>query len=54
MNDSQLIVKEYMDKNYPGVRYTMRPGNGSIWVTRGCVDMFFIIQDGKIVDIQVD
>lgn len=48
------IVEEYMTKQYPNVRYTMRQGNGAIWVTKGVVDMYFIVKNGKIVDIQID
>ena len=53
MTDFQ-IVEQYMDDKYPNIPYTIRNGNGSVWVTKGFVDMYFIINDGKIVDIQID
>jgi len=48
------IVEQYMAEKYPNVNYTMRPGNNTIWVTKGMVDMYFIIRNDQIVDIQVD
>ena len=53
MSDFQ-IVEEYMVAKYPKALYTMRKGNGTVWVTKGMVDMYFIIREGKIVDIQFD
>ena len=48
------IVKNYMDSKYPQKSYAMRNGNNCVWVSMGLVDMYFILRDGKIVDIQVD
>jgi len=48
------IAKQYMDTRYPNKTYAMREGNACVWVTMGLVDMYFIIRDNQIVDIQVD
>jgi len=48
------IVKNYMDAKYPQKTYAMRNGNKCVWVSMGLVDMYFILREGKIVDIQVD
>jgi hypothetical protein len=48
------IVKYYMAIKYPEQRYSMRAGNGNVWVTMGYSDVYFYIQDGKIVDIVFD
>jgi hypothetical protein len=48
------IVKNYMDSKYPQKTYAMRNGNNCVWVSMGLVDMYFILREGKIVDIQVD
>jgi hypothetical protein len=48
------IVKNYMDTKYPQKTYAMRNGNKCVWVSMGLCDMYFILRDSKIVDIQVD
>jgi hypothetical protein len=48
------IAKEYMDTRYPDKTYAMREGNGCVWVSMGLVEMYLIIKDQMIVDIQVD
>jgi len=48
------IVKQYMDTKYAGKQYAMRNGNRCVWVSMGLSDMYFILREGKIVDIQVD
>lgn len=48
------IVKNYMETKYAGKPYAMRNGNNCVWVSIGLSDMYFILRDGKIVDIQVD
>jgi hypothetical protein len=48
------IVKNYMDSKYPQKTYAMRKGNNCVWVSMGLCDMYFILREGKIVDIQVD
>jgi hypothetical protein len=49
-----LLVADYMDKKYPGVMYSMAPGNDCIWVYFGLLNLYFIFRNGKIADIQVD
>lgn len=34
--------------------YTMRPGNNCIWVTHGVVNSYYIFNNGRLVDVQVD
>jgi hypothetical protein len=48
------IVNNYMEKNYSGRTYSICNGNKCVWVSMGLVDMYFILREGKIVDIQVD
>ena len=48
------IVKNYMATKYPKQWYSMRYGNGNVWVTIGITDVYFYIRDGVIVDIIVD
>jgi hypothetical protein len=48
------IVKNYMDTKYAGKRYDICKGNNCVWVSMGLCDMYFILRDGKIVDIQID
>jgi len=48
------IVKNYMNTNYAGKSYAMRKGNACVWVSVGLCDMYFILRDGVIADIQVD
>ena len=48
------IVKSYLAKRYPDKAYAMREGNACVWVSMGLVEMYFIVKDEKIVDIQVD
>ena len=49
------IVKDYMAKRYPNAGYAMQKGNDCVWVTLNArIEMYFIIRNGKIVDIQID
>ncbi len=48
------IVKEFMKTKHPNAAYSMRNGNDCIWVSMGMVEMYFIIRNGKIADIQID
>jgi hypothetical protein len=47
-----LVAEDLRKREVP--EYTMRPGNGCIWVSYGLVDCYYIFHNGKIVDIQVD
>jgi hypothetical protein len=48
------IVREYMMRKYPSRLYTMARGNDCVWIMMDNVNMYFIIRDNKIADIQVD
>jgi hypothetical protein len=54
MNEFEvMLVTEDLRKK--GVtNYSMQPGNKCIWVSHGLVNCYYIFQDGKIADIQVD
>ena len=49
-----MLVIEYLRKQGVTSGYTMRPGNDCIWVSQGVVNSYYIFNQGKIVDIQVD
>jgi hypothetical protein len=49
------IVKNYMDTKYPKSLYAMRKGNDCVWVTLNArIEMYFVIRNGKIVNIDID
>ena len=48
------IVKNYLETKYPNWNYSMRDGNNCVWVSLGRMELYFIIRNGKIADIQVD
>ena len=48
------IVADYMARRYPSKLYAMRERINCIWVSMGVVEMYFTIENDKIVDIQVD
>ena len=48
------IVKAYMGNKYPDKNYSIRMGNDCVWVSMGLVEMYFIVRNERIVDIQVD
>lgn len=48
------IAKQYMAKRYPSHTYSMREGNDCIWVSMGRIEMYLIIRDNQVVDVQVD
>ena len=43
-----------MMRKYPSALYSMAKGNDCIWVMINNLNMYFIIKDNKIADIQVD
>ena len=49
-----VIVNEYMQRKYPNRQYSIAKGNNCIWVMLNNINMYFIIKDNKIIDIQVD
>lgn len=55
MNEFEMIqVGNYMDQQHPDAQYTMLPGNECIWVYFGHLNLYFIFNDGKIADVQID
>ena len=55
------IVESYLAKKYPNRPYAMREGNDCVWVSMGhpstsmgLVEMYFIVKNNVITDIQVD
>jgi hypothetical protein len=48
-----LLVVDDLIKN--GItNYTIRPGNECVWVSYGLVDCYYIIRNGRIVEVQFD
>jgi len=51
-----VVIEEMRKSGYSN--YTMRPGNECVWVSvpRGgfSLEMYYIFQDGKLVDVQID
>lgn len=48
------IVNNYMEKKYSGNTYVIREGNKCVWVSMGRLEMYFILRNSVIIDIQVD
>lgn len=34
--------------------YTMRPGNGCVWVSYGRINSYYIFRNGLLADVQYD
>jgi len=51
-----MIAEDMRKRGYDN--YSMQPGNDCVWVTvpRGgySLEMYYIFQDGKLVDVQID
>ena len=56
LNPLEVIqVEDYMSKNWPKVtHYTMTRGNDCIWVYYSYMNLYFIVHNGRIHDIQID
>lgn len=58
LNAIEVIqVRDWMDKNNPNIHYTVRSGNGCVWVSWGSttpINLYFVFREGKIFDVQVD
>lgn len=48
------IVNEYMARKYSAYTWVLKQGNNCVWVIMNNLNMYFIIKDNKIIDIQVD
>ena len=50
--DRLLVIDDLLKRGI--TNYTMRPGNECVWVSYGRVDCYYIIHNGRIVDVQFD
>jgi len=50
--DRVLVVDDLVKQGIEN--YTMRPGNGCVWVTYGRVNCYYIIREGRIAEVQFD
>ena len=49
------VMQVQIDLERKGItNYKMQPGNDCIWVNFGLVNCYYIFQNGKIHDIQID
>lgn len=48
------IVKAYIAEKGSPIVYSTAPGNQCVWVWFGQVNQYYIVRDGKVVDIQTD
>lgn len=57
MNTDIEVVREYMARTRPNQKYNIAQGNACIWVYWGSycpINMYFIVRDGVVVDVQID
>ena len=52
--DALPIVEEYIRENNPTAVYTVREGHKCVWVSMGRTEQYYIVKDGKVVDIIID
>jgi hypothetical protein len=50
--DRLLVVDDLLKKGIDN--YTMRPGRDCVWVSYGLVNCYYIVHNGRIVDVQFD
>ena len=50
--DRLLVIDDLLKRGVTD--YTMRAGNDCVWVSFGRVECYYIIRDGRIVDVQID
>lgn len=48
------VVEAYIAEKGSPIVYTAAPGNQCVWVWFGGVNQYYIVRDGKVVDIQID
>ena len=53
-NEFELILILEDLKKRGVTNYQIHPGNDAVWVSYGLVNSYYIFQDGRIADIQVD
>ena len=50
-----ILVEDYMKQHHPKVtHYTMTQGNDCIWVYYSYMNLYFIFNNGRIADVQID
>jgi hypothetical protein len=50
-----ILVEDYMKQHHPRVtHYTMTQGNDCIWVYYSYMNLYFIFNNGRIADVQID
>jgi hypothetical protein len=54
MNEFEVIIVTNELVKRGVTHYTMRPGNNCIWVSYNGLETYWIFQEGKLVDIQID
>ena len=50
--DRLLVVDDLLKRGIDN--YTMRPGRDCVWVSYGLVICYYIVHNGRIVDVQFD
>ena len=50
--DRLLVVDDLLKKGITD--YTILPGNNCVWVSYGRVNCYYIVHNGRIVDVQFD
>jgi len=50
--DRLLVIDDLLKRGV--TEYTMRPGNECVWVSYGLVNCYYIIREGRIVEVQFD
>ena len=50
--DRLLVIDDLLKRGV--TNYTMRPGNRCVWVSYGRVNCYYMIHNGRIVDVQFD
>lgn len=53
-NEAVKVVTDYLAENHPGKLYSVRPGNGCVWVSMGRTEGYYFVRDGKVVDVIYD
>jgi hypothetical protein len=50
--DRLLVIDDLLKKGVTD--YTILPGNNCVWVSYGRVNCYYIVHNGRIVDVQFD
>lgn len=54
LNELEVLVVAERLKQKGVSNYTLTKGNDCIWAYYGVINEYYIFQDGKLVDIQID